>query len=234
MQINFSQVIQMCKNMMLKLGTMCFVLTLILLSLSELKSQPVIEKWSSRNSPVGRYEKQIKEGIDYVYNLDFDKASPIFEKIKKDDPKSPVGYFFEGMVLWWQIMLDLQNTAHDDAFYEKMEKVIDVCDERLERDAEDAEALFFKSGALGFRGRLRANRGSWLKAAGDGKDALPIVKKLMKMNTNNNDLLFGLALYNYYAEVIPEKYPILKPFALLFPKGDKKKGIQQLQITIQK
>ncbi|NTW49812.1 MAG: hypothetical protein HGB19_08825, partial [Chlorobiales bacterium] len=50
----------------------------------------------------------------------------------------------------------------------------------------------------------------------------------------NNDLLFGLALYNYYAEVIPEKYPILKPFALLFPKGDKKKGIQQLQITIQK
>lgn len=217
-----------------KIVGLLIILTLIVLPPSELKSQTQIEKWSSRNSHVGPYETEIKQGIDYVYNLEFEKAEQIFSKIKKNDPKSPVGFFFDGMVLWWKIMLDLQSTTHDDLFFEKMEKVIEVCDERLERNSEDAEALFFKSGALGFRGRLRANRGSWLKAAGDGKDALPIVKKLMKLNSDNYDLLFGLALYNYYAEVIPERNPILKPVALFFPKGDKKKGIEQLQITIQK
>jgi tetratricopeptide (TPR) repeat protein len=92
--------------------------------------------------------------------------------------------------------------------------------------------MFFKSGALGFRGRLRANRGSWLKAALDGKDALPIVSRIQKVSKDNVDVLFGLGIYDYYAEAIPEQYPAVKPLAMMFPKGDKKRGIARLDSCI--
>ena len=37
------------------------------------------------------------------------------------------------------------------------------CDKLLDVDEKNVDALFFKGGAIGFRGRLRAIRESWLK-----------------------------------------------------------------------
>ncbi|MFN3393161.1 MAG: tetratricopeptide repeat protein [Candidatus Thermochlorobacter sp.] len=196
--------------------------------------QAQIERRTVAPDPIKQYNEQILQGIDLIYNLEFEKAEKIFTEIRSKDSKSPIGHFFLGMTLWWKMMLDIDNVQHDEQFCDFMEKTIEVCEERLERNSEDVEALFFKCGSLGFRGRLRANRESWLKAASDGKDALPIVNKLQKLDKDNYDILFGLGLYNYYAEVIPEKIPAVRPLALLFPKGDKLKGIKQLELAAEK
>jgi tetratricopeptide (TPR) repeat protein len=41
--------------------------------------------------------------------------------------------------------------------------------------------------------------------------------------------LLGDALFNYFSVWIPENYPLLKPVVALFPKGNKQKGLQQLE-----
>jgi tetratricopeptide (TPR) repeat protein len=41
-------------------------------------------------------------------------------------------------------------------------------------------------------------------------------------------VLLGIGIYNYYADIIPEEYPIVKPFMVFLPSGDKKKGLEQL------
>jgi tetratricopeptide (TPR) repeat protein len=40
-------------------------------------------------------------------------------------------------------------------------------------------------------------------------------------------------LYNYYREAYPDAYPLYKTFAFLFPKGDKRKGLKELEIASQ-
>ncbi|MCS7014283.1 MAG: tetratricopeptide repeat protein [Chloroherpetonaceae bacterium] len=218
---------------MTRLTKRCILLWLLCwLILPQANAQ--IERRTIAPDPIKQYSEQVLQGIDLIYNLEFEKAERIFSEIRNKDPKSPIGHFFLGMTLWWKMMLDIDNTQYDDEFCSYMEKTIEVCEERLERNSEDIEALFFKCGSLGFRGRLRANRESWLKAASDGKDALPIVNKLQKLDKDNYDILFGLGLYNYYAEVIPEKIPAVRPLALLFPKGDKLKGIRQLELASEK
>ncbi len=89
----------------------------------------------------------------------------------------------------------------------------------------------FKGGSIGFRGRLRAFRESWLKAADDGREALPIVEEAAELDPNNMDVQLGFGIYNYYASVIPNEYPLIKPLMIFFPDGDKEKGIQQLKNT---
>lgn len=211
-----------------------YILFLLFFWLSLPQTHAQIERRTIAPDPIKQYSEQVLQGIELIYNLEFEKAEKIFAEIRARDPKSPIGHFFLGMTLWWKMMLDIDNTKYDDEFCNFMEKTIEVCEERLERNSEDVEALFFKCGSLGFRGRLRANRESWLKAASDGKDALPIVNKLQKLDKDNYDILFGLGLYNYYAEVIPEKIPAVKPLALLFPKGDKLKGIRQLELAAER
>ena len=43
--------------------------------------------------------------------------------------------------------------------------------------------------------------------------------------------MFGDALFNYYAEWVPENYPLLKPIMAIFPDGDKEKGMEQLKLV---
>ncbi len=195
---------------------------------THLYAQVTFESWSDDNNDRKNEEKIIKRGIDHIYNLEFDKANTLFKKIILKYPERPIGFFYDGMVTWWKIMIDIHNEKYDDIFSKKMDIVIDKCDQKLLRDRSDYEALFYKSAALGFRGRLRANRKKWLKAASDAKDALPLVDRLKRIEADNHDVKFGLGIYNYYADAIPQKYPFLKPITLFLPKGDKQKGINQL------
>ena len=179
-------------------------------------------------------DARLLRGIDYIYNIEFEKADREFDQVIRLQSDHPAGYFFRAMTQWWRILSDFENESHDKKFYEMLETVIEMCERRLEENENDVTALFFKGGAVGFRGRLRANRGAWLGAANDGMTALPAVRKAHELEPENFDVLLGIGIYNYYAEVIPGQYPIVKPLMLFFPSGDRKKGLEQLLLASQK
>lgn len=178
-------------------------------------------------------DQKIQHGIDHIYNIEFEKADSQFVAVAQLRPDHPVGYFFRAMTVWWQILTDFDNESRDQKFYDMLEQVITMCEERLDKDPKDVAALFFKGGAVGFRGRLRVNRGKYFGAANDGLVALPIVRKAFEIDPQNYDVLLGIGIYNYYAAVVPEKYPIVRPFMIFFPSGDRKKGLEQLVLASQ-
>jgi tetratricopeptide (TPR) repeat protein len=174
-------------------------------------------------------EAHTHRGIEYVYNLSFDSARAEFQFLVHQKPDHPAGYFFLAMVDWWRIASDIENTSHDDHFLSELDRVIDLCDKRLGKNEHDTAALFFKGGALGFQGRLHGNREDWVQAANDGRMALPIVEDAYRLAPANDDVLLGMGVYHYYAAVIPDQYPIVKPLMVFFPKGDKEKGLRELR-----
>ncbi len=174
-------------------------------------------------------EALTRAGIDHIYNLQFDSARTEFRAVIANHPDHPAGHFFLAAVEWWRIMADIENTAYDGNFIGMLDGVIEICDRRLEQDEKDVAALFFKGGALGFQGRLHGNREDWIKAANSGRNALPIVQETYRLAPENEDVLFGMGIYNYYAAIVPEMYPFVKPLMLFFPEGDKAKGLEQLR-----
>ena len=175
------------------------------------------------------YDSLVKAGINQIYNIKFDDAEKTFQVLKKEYPKHPAGRFFFAMIDWWKIILSEEDEDKDDQFYKKIEETVDFCDDILDKNPNDVDALFFKGGAIGFRGRLRVMRESWFKAADDGREALPIVEHASKLDPTNVDVKLGFGIYNYLAAVIPEKYPIVKPLMLFFPSGNKELGLKQLK-----
>lgn len=181
-----------------------------------------------------RFDSLAREGIDHVYNFEFESAESDFGKLVRRQPHHPAGYFFLAMVDWWKILIDLDNEEQDKKFFEDLDRVIEMCDSMLEKNENDVSAIFFKGGAVGFQGRLRFHRNDYLAAANAGRKALPLVQAASTLDPNNYDILFGTGIYNYYAEVIPNEYPFLKPLLLFIPPGDKKKGIAQLTASAEK
>jgi tetratricopeptide (TPR) repeat protein len=177
------------------------------------------------------FDSRVNNGIKQIYNIKFTEAEKNFRALIADYPTHPAGRFFLAMIDWWKILLDPDNESYDEVFFQKLEDVIYQCDQILDKNPNDVDALFFKGGSIGFRGRLRAFRESWLNAADDGREALPIVEQAASLDPNNMDVQLGFGIYNYYASVIPNEYPLIKPLMIFFPDGDKEKGIQQLKNT---
>lgn len=181
-----------------------------------------------------QFDALVEKGIKEIYSINFDEAGKTFRELIADYPEHPAGKFFLAMIDWWKILLDLDNESYDDIFFAKLEDVIFMCDEILVKDPNNVDALFFKGGSIGFRGRLRAIRESWLKAADDGREAIPIVQHAAKLDPKNIDVQLGFGIYDYYADVIPNHYPFVKPLMIFFPKGDKAKGIKELALVAEK
>ena len=89
-------------------------------------------------------------------------------------------------------------------------------------------ALFFLAASYGFKGRLLSERRKWRASAFAGMNALRYLKEIRKNDLMIPEISFGNGLFNYYSVWISERYPLLKPLIKLFPDGDKKKGITQL------
>jgi len=176
-----------------------------------------------------RHDSLVKSGVNQIYGIEFDKAEKTFDVVTKDYSTHPSGKFFKAMITWWRILLDLDNESLDEKFYNQLEECIEICDNILDKNDKSVDAMFFKGGALGFRGRMRAIRENWFKAALDGKDGLALVFKSYAENSKNVDVQLGFGIYHYYADVIPQKYSAVKPFMVFFPKGDKARGLKELE-----
>lgn len=175
-----------------------------------------------------QFQEQAKKGLDYLYNMDFAAADATFAEIATLHSDHPVSPFLQALVPWWTIQLEPSDTSEDEEFFASMERVLDLCDRRLKANPKDLDAMFFKAGAHAFRGRLNSDRKNWLKAARDGQQALKYLQKVVELDPQNDDLYFGLGTFHYMADVIPKKHKVLRPFARLFPKGDREKGLQEL------
>ena len=173
----------------------------------------------------------LDRGISYLYHIKFDSAGYQFADFIRQNPDAPEGYFFDAMLEWWKINLDKNNEWNDDNFYGKVNKILDVCDKILDNDPNNFRATFYKGGVLGYRGMLKSFRESWLKAAEDGREALNLLDRASEMQPNNKDAQLGIGIYNYFAEYVPDKYPATKPLMIIFPKGDKIKGLMQIKET---
>lgn len=168
-------------------------------------------------------------GSNHIYNIKFDEARECFSKVIEMYPEHPAGYFLDAMVEYWKISIFRNTTAYNQTFLDKIDKVNTLCNSLLAKNESDLTALFFKGGALGYRARFYSNNQEWLSAAYDGKEAYDIMKKCLIKAPGNHDIMLGTGIYNYFADAIPEKYPLTKPLLSFLQSGDKKIGILQLK-----
>ena len=175
-----------------------------------------------------KFDSLITSCIDQIYGIKFEQARQTIGELNKQYSEHPAPRFFDAMIVWWQILLDLTNEDFDDLFLDKLEEVIDFCDDILDEQPDNVDALFFKGGSLASEeGCMESGmRGLMLRLM--GKDALPLVFSAYEIDSTNVDVKLGFGIYNYYAAVIPQKYPMVEPLLFFFPEGDKEKGLEEL------
>ncbi len=171
------------------------------------------------------------EAINQMYNYKFYDADKEFRWLRLRYPKHPMPYFLMGLAEWWKIVPNTDVTDYDTPCLAYMDTTIALAEKLYDDSENKLEPSFFLAAAYAFKGRLYSERKKWAKATLAGKNALKYFEKCKGNADFSPELLFGDGMYNYYAQWIPENYPLLKPILLFFPKGNKVNGIKELEKT---
>jgi hypothetical protein len=172
---------------------------------------------------------RITKSINSMYNFDFASAERDFAVIMYQYPDHPLPDFLMAIGYWWRIEINVDNKRYDNIFIQYLDRANAKAKKMLDQNPKNKEAAFFLAAGHGFQGRLYSERQSWTKATFAGKNALKYMEMSRGEEEFNPELLLGDALFNYFSVWIPEHYPILKPVLALFPKGNKKLGLAQLE-----
>ena len=179
--------------------------------------------------------------INKMYNFNFDEADKEFNWLVQENKDHPLPIFLKGLSVWWKIdansgLSDIKENKEikklDNIFLDYMDKSISLS-KKIYDDGNIIDGAFFQAAAYGFKGRLLSERKKWRAAAFAGLNALKYLKEIRKDDIMIPEISFGNGLFNYYSIWISDRYPLLKPIIRLFPKGDKKLGIKQLNDAAQ-
>ena len=138
-----------------------------------------------------------------------------------------------GLSIWWKIdsysgLSDKRKSEKlkslDKEFLSLMDNSI-VLSKKVYEQGNKIDGAFFLAASYGFKGRLLSERRKWRAAAFAGMNALKYLKEIRKDDIMIPEISFGNGLFNYYSIWISDRFPLLKPIVALFPKGDKKLGI---------
>jgi len=111
---------------------------------------------------------------------------------------------------------------------------LSVAEKYFEKEKDKGSNHIYKGLSLyGYMARMDGLNKNYLKAFYRINSCLKYLEKSFGSESKYPFFYLSSGLYNYHIVVTAKQYPVLVPYLYLYPKGDKKKGIEFLQIAAQ-
>lgn len=175
------------------------------------------------------FQQKAQAAVDSIYNFNPQAADSLLEPWKEKHPDHPLWTLIKGMNFWWEILTDLENTEHDESFFDHMKQADYEASKLLQEDRHHVDGLLIKAISNGYIARQYANREEWVNSVSQARKALRAYDYLLEDDTSLADLQLAEGLKLYYSAYIPEEYPVVKTVSWALPDGDKQKGLKYLQ-----
>lgn len=176
----------------------------------------------------------ISQGLDKMYSYDFKESADIFLKIKAKYPQHPVFYTLMAIQTELQYFPLKDFPSQQKTYLAYLNQSRALAEAMLDKNEEDIEANFFELATLGYLAAYDADNQEFMKAVGVAKKAYSHLKKGLELTEKQPEFLYSSGIYNYYRIEYPETHPVIKSVIWMFADGNKKLGLQQLDLATRK
>jgi hypothetical protein len=170
----------------------------------------------------------LKSCVDDIYDFRFENAREASQKLNHSFPGHPVIFLLNGMTTYWENYPLIPSSPSFTAFENDMRNCIRLCEENSHTD-DYAEYLLANLGARGLLLLFWADNNVSENVFPLAKSTYHYIRQCFDYSSFYPDFYFFTGLYNYYREAYPDAHPIYKLLAMFFPKGDREKGLRELQ-----
>lgn len=204
------------------------ILSLVVLFMAGSISIPV-----QAQTPVLIHEVEFRqnavEAIDSLYNRNDEAARDILSSWENRYPGHPIWSMMDAMQLWWVVLEDLYDHSHDDQLFEAMKRSDYQAGRILNRESNHPDALIIRALANGYIARHLSNRDEWLSSIRAARKAYSAYQQLMEIEPDFKDNEFVRGMISYYADYIPDEYPIVRTVSWFLPEGDRREGLRKIR-----
>jgi hypothetical protein len=195
-------------------------------------SCPIISFAQALQDPTTKL--QIHEGLNHLYDYNFQASSENFLQVKNKYPHNPAAYLLFAMQ-WEQQYFPLKDhPVQSKNYLAYLEKCYQLAQNAFDKNNQDLESAFFCSASLGFLAAYEADNQKFFAAVNYAKKAYAFMKIGLLNSDRQPEFLYSSGIYNYYRISYPDLHPIIKPFMFFFQDGDKKKGLMNLELATKK
>ncbi len=169
-----------------------------------------------------------RAALDLLYDGRAAEAQARLVALEHAHPDDPVPVYLEALALAWVVEQRPDSTAQDRALEQAADRAWTLADGRLRADPADVRARFARGAASGVRSRFalfRQRRSEAARAAAQMREDLLAARA---QDPGDADVLFGLGLYDYYADVLPRFARLLR-FLNGLPGGNRARGLAAIE-----
>jgi hypothetical protein len=173
-------------------------------------------------------DAECRQPLDMLYDGRLEEALLASAARLAAHPDDPLVAYVDALGFVWKVEQRPELTTFDAELERRVARALAAADARLRADPEDGRALRARAGAWGVSSRYHLFR---LHKSEAGRDAARMRADLLlvrRHDPDNADALFGLGLYDYYADVLPRLTKLLRIFTRI-PGGDRERGLAALE-----
>ncbi|TSA47868.1 MAG: hypothetical protein D4R56_01430 [Deltaproteobacteria bacterium] len=177
----------------------------------------------------------LRQGIESVFHLDHAGAITSFQKAVELDRESPTGYAFLALAQLFSYETGFDTMEREKSREAMIRYVGDAearAEKRVGKNPWDGQAYFALTLAKIVKIRLALMRKSYFTVAQESANLWDCLEKTRAADPNNNDIYFPMGLLHYHIDQLPGVTRFLS--SLLITAGDHHKGIQELELAMQK
>ncbi len=146
-------------------------------------------------------DRQIQLGLSKIYNFNWSDGLKVFNKLIKEDPKDPRGYYYKSTIYLWYFLGNF-NEAYLDTFNQLADKSIDFANHKLK--AKPTPEINYIIGSVYYNKSIaEARSGNYLQAIWMSNQMKKYLDAAVKENPDLYDAYLGLGLYNFALSQIP-------------------------------
>lgn len=171
-------------------------------------------------------EQTVYTGFSYLYNYQFEKADSVAKKLSKE--KNPLALIYRMNYNWWLIVSGEDNIANRQNLKSDSDTILSFYLKRNKKKVND-EITYYAVMAYAYKARLELLDKNYFSSVGNLNNCMGILKHTFGKEEGYQWFYLTTGLYNYFIEWGKQNYKILAGYTILYPKGDLKKGLGQLQ-----
>lgn len=177
---------------------------------------------------LAQHDAACRAALDRAYDGSTSGAIARLEERVAARPDDPLCAYVELLARAWELEQAPASDTRDRDFLRRAERVVALADARLARHAGDTRACLARGAAWGLQSRLHLRRVHQGDAARAAVKMRADLLRVPESDPLHAEALFGLGLYDYYADVLPRLLKLLR-FLAHMPGGNRGRGLERIE-----
>jgi tetratricopeptide (TPR) repeat protein len=173
-------------------------------------------------------DPEIKAALELVYQGHTDTALTRLRSVAAARPADPLASYALALALCWKVEERPDVDTLDRDLRAAALEAVERADAVLQHEPADVDARFARGAAYGALSRYHLFRQHRTDAARAAVRMRTDLDRARDIDPQHPDALFGLGLYDYYADVLPRAAKVVR-FLARMPGGDRERGLASIE-----